>query len=168
MDFRTTTTAMALLCALGLSPAYAAGDNPVAASDDAAVADETMSQDGDIVTRDRNERREERGEPLVPDTDEDGFVTREEAAADWQESFTSYDADQDQALSDSEWVFDEGPAFGDMDTDADQSISQDEWTSYGEQSYEEALTEVDGEQVTTRDYDERRAWRDEALVPPVQ
>lgn len=163
MDFRTVTTAMALLFALGLAAPAAHAQNT-----DPAVADDVPSADSDITTRDRNERREERGEPLVPDVDESGYVSREESAADWERSFSDYDADQNQQLSDDEWLFgDDAPAFGDVDTDTDQMISQDEWMSYGEQDYEEALTEVDGEEITTRDYNERRAWRDEGTTPSV-
>lgn len=163
MNSCTTTTAMTLLCALGLalpaaSPASAAGDQPATEAADP------------ITTRDYTETVEERDEALVPasDADEDGYVTREEAAADWEQGFITYDSDQDQALSEEEWVFEEGPAFEDLDADGDGTISQDEWAARGEQSYEEALTEAGGEQITTRDYSERRAWRDESLVPPVE
>lgn len=163
MDFRTATTAMTLLFALGLalpsaSPASAAGEQPTTEAADP------------VTTRDYTETVEERDEALVPasDADEDGYVTREEAAADWEQGFITYDRDQDQTLSDEEWVFDEGPAFEDLDADGDGTISQEEWAAGGEQSYEEALTEGGGEQITTRDYNERRAWRDESLVPPAE
>ena len=162
MDFRTATTAMALLCALGLAmpAADAAGDK--------TQAQTGATTGGDSTTRDYTEQRAERDDPLVPDTDEDGFITREESAADWEQSFGAFDRDSDQGLTEQEWSFDEGPAFGDVDTDADQSVSQDEWMSYGEQSYEEALTEFGGDQLTTRDYNERRAWRDEGVTPSAQ
>ena len=160
------TTAMSLLFALGLA-VTGAPLSAQTAQEDPAVGTEQLPDAG---TRDYEESVEERDEPLVPnyDADQDGFVTAEEAQADWETSFGQFDADQDMGLSEQEWVFQEGPGFEEFDADGDGVISQDEWMTYGTQSYEEALTEVGGENIATRDYNEMRAWRDEPTVPPVQ
>lgn len=120
-----------------------------------------------ITTRDYGAAVSERDNPLVPDLDEDDFVSEDEAAADWERTFLVMDRDRGDALSEDEWLgdVDGGPTYEDLDTDADNSVSRREYLAYGQQGYDATRDRLGADQLTTRDYTLSTRWRDEALTP---
>lgn len=118
--------------------------------------------DGRLTTADYAESVRQRDEPVqLMDLDEDGDVTEDEAAADFEQTFTMLDDDADGILTEAEWG-DADVAMAEVDADGDGQVTRQEYMAYGESVYADLADPAPEEgRVTTADYTERRTHRDE-------
>lgn len=122
--------------------------------------------DQELTTRDYAEMVEERDDALVPDVDEDGMISEEEAAADWERSFFAMDLDDDQKLGEEEWLGDieGGPSFTELDADQDAAVSRAEYLAFGKQAFYDTRDASGTDRLTAEEYAESVQWREDATI----
>lgn len=164
---RHTMTAVALMFGLGVM-----GSGTALAQ---TAQEELGATEDQLTTRDYSEQRIHRDDSAAAptdefldiDTDQDEYVSAEEARADYERRFDQYAASPDEGLTEDEWLFGD-VGFGDVDEDADMRVTREEFVGYGERAYDEAVAAGTEDQLFTRDYSEQRVFRDDQPAAPTE